>query len=83
MQPITNELFLIDNPEEDKKLLEFLRQHSDEAEVKPIMLQTVFQRRTVIRRLNGEGIDGFDKIPPIMPRLFDMMGMVKFYEIVP
>lgn len=39
--------------------------------------ETVFQRRTIIRRIMTQILPpDFEKIPKLMPRLFDIEGMV-------
>lgn len=40
------------------------------------MKSTVFMRRTVIRKEMKDNLIGFRRIPAILPRLFDMEGMV-------
>ncbi|XP_035707212.1 uncharacterized protein LOC118435347 isoform X2 [Folsomia candida] len=69
-----------DDPEPDEKVLEYLKHNSGE-DTKSIMKNTVFQRRTIIRRLSWvenilERKEGSNKSPGLMPRLFDTEGNI-------
>lgn len=71
---------MLDDPEPDEKVLEYLKHNSGE-DTKSIMKNTVFQRRTIIRRLSWvenilERKEGSNKIPGLIPRLFDTEGNV-------
>jgi hypothetical protein len=62
----------------DDKVLEYLK-HNFGEDTKSIMKDTVFERRTIIRRyLANEKIEGLEKITNLMPRLFDVEGNVRF-----
>ncbi|OXA55031.1 WD repeat, SAM and U-box domain-containing protein 1 [Folsomia candida] len=64
-----------DNPEPDEKVLEFLRQNKGQ-DVLPTMKSSTFMRRTVIREEMQQNLVGFRRIPSILPRLFDIKGMI-------
>lgn len=64
-----------EDPEPEEKTLEYLR-HNFGPDVSEKMKDTVFQRRTIIRRHMSKLLAGFEKIPSLMPRLFDMEGLV-------
>lgn len=57
-------------------MLEFLRQNRG-ADIVDTMKSTVFMRRTVIRDEMKDNLAGFRRIPGIIPRLFDVEGMVR------
>ncbi|XP_035713852.1 uncharacterized protein LOC118438145 [Folsomia candida] len=64
-----------ENPERDEKILEYLRQNRGEGVISS-MKTTVFMRRTVIRHELKDNLAGFLRLPGILPRLFDMEGMI-------
>ncbi len=56
--------------------MEFMKQNVG-PEVIDKLKETVFQRRTIIRRIMTQILPpDFEKIPKLMPRLFDIEGMV-------
>ncbi|XP_035710550.1 uncharacterized protein LOC118436483 isoform X2 [Folsomia candida] len=69
-----------DNPEPDEAKLEFMRQNVG-VEVKKMMTETAFQRRTIIRRHFDEyhkqlDISALAKLAEMMRPLFDTEGMI-------
>ncbi len=66
---------LTDDPIPDDGILEFIRQNFGD-KIRGPMKDTIFQRRTIIRQLDSSELDYIPKIVEIMPRLFDMDGMV-------
>lgn len=70
-----------DNPDPDEKIMLYLRQNfppNHNSEILEKMKETVFSRKTIIRRcIDKEDYTDLKQIPEIMPRLFDLQGMVK------
>ncbi|XP_035701043.1 uncharacterized protein LOC118433339 isoform X1 [Folsomia candida] len=64
-----------DDPDPEEGILEYIRQNFG-TDVDSAMKNTVFQRRTVIRRLNAVNVDILDNLVVSMPRLFDTEGMI-------
>ncbi|OXA49832.1 hypothetical protein Fcan01_15443 [Folsomia candida] len=76
-----NSEFEDDNPDPDEKIMLYLRQNfppNHNSEILEKMKETVFSRKTIIRRcIDKEDYTDLKQIPEIMPRLFDLQGMVK------
>lgn len=73
--PHSQSSLILDDQEPEEDILTYM-QHNFGNEIKNHMKDTVFSRRTYIRRLHQTGQFHLESIMNIMPRLFDTEGMV-------
>lgn len=74
--------FYTDDPEPEDDKMTFMQQNFG-IEITQVMKDTVFSRRSLIRKRRGLGDKGISELMEIMPRLFDTEGMVRWtYERV-